>query len=581
MRGIFLRTLVATITLCTFAVVRSVSAQSVTKEAKETGAITGRVMSADERPVAGAGIILLHSGMNRYARKPEARAVSGADGYYRLAPVAAGSYQLQLLAPGYTPANASSQGGRNEGRIITIAAGETIEHQDFQLARGGVITGRVADTDGKPIIAEPVRLLRANRDPRTDPGYVNSSAHFETDDRGVYRMYGVPAGRYLVFVGEEKERVVMSAAFGGRSRARTFYPNATEEAQAKIVEVASVGEATGVDITLAPPLKIYAATGRMLDAETGQPVANLSYGFGMLNADGKSLGNRSWSMAKTNAAGEFRFDNLSPGRYAAFAVAREGDSPNYYSGAVPFEIEDDNVSGIVVRVQRGAVLSGVASIEGTTNRAVLAKLAQAVLNLQVVPADLKPDEIQMWSSSRTTVQPDGSFRLPGLPPGKAQLVLDPFGSPQGLTLLRIERGGVEQRGGIEIGAGQQVSDVRVRLAYGTSIVRGQVEVRRDGQVVQLPEGGGLYLTKRRVGTEESGWGNDSVAVDARGRFLIEGLAAGEYELSVSGWTRSPTTTFPLSASPSRQIVNVPETGETNVTLVYDLSAKPQGPKPTP
>jgi Carboxypeptidase regulatory-like domain len=574
-----LRSLVATTSLCSFAVAPCAFAQTLPEEAKETGAITGRVTSADERPVPGVGIVLMHSGVNRYARRPAARAVSGANGFYRLAPVPAGSYQLQLLAPGYTSASAAPQGGWQEGRAVNIAAGETIEHQDFKVARGGVITGRVTDAEGKPLVAETVRLFRAGRDPRTDAGYANPSHHFETDDRGVYRMYGVAAGRYLVFVGEDREMGVINAALSGRNRTRTFHPNATEEAQARVVEVAAVGEATGVDITVAPPAKIYEATGRMLDSETGQPVANLSYGFGVVSADGKYLGNRGWISAKTNAAGEFRFQNLSPGRYAAFAVTREGDAPNYYSEAVPFEISDGNVSGLVVRVHRGAVLSGVAAIEGTTNRAALAKLAQAVLNLEVIPADPKPDELQLWNSSHATVQPDGSFRFQGLPPGKTRLTLNPYSSPRGLTLLRIEQGGVEPRGGIELGAGQQVSDVRVRLAYGTSIVRGQVEVRRDGQPAQLPEGSELYIAQQRVGAEESGWGGESVVVDARGRFFIEGLVAGEYELSVRIFTRSPASAFLNAVPPTRQTINVPATGETNVTLIFDLAAKPQRAKP--
>lgn len=578
-RSRLLHTLFATVILCNLNVVRPALAQTATKEAKDTGTITGHVMSADERPLPGVGIVLTPSGFSRYIRRPAARAVTGADGFYRLADVPAGSYQLQLLAPGYNSASASEPGGWNEGTAINISAGETIDHQDFTLARGGVITGRVTDADGKPIVAESVRLFRPGRDARTDSGYLSSFFRSDTDDRGIYRLYGVPAGRYLVYVGEDRASGAISAALSGKNHTRTFHPNATEEAQGKVVEVSSGGEATGVDITLAPSAKTYEVTGRMLDAQTGQPVANSSYGFGLLSPDGKYLTNRGWSSAKTNAAGEFRIDNLQPGRYAAFAVTRETDGPNYYSEAVPFEIADRNVSDLVVKAHRGGILSGVVSIEGTTNRAVLAKLGQAVLNVQIVPIEPKPDTIQASNSSRVNVQADGSFRFTGLPPGKAQLMLEPFSSPQGLTLLRVERGGVVQPNGIEVGAGQHVSDVRVRVAYGTATVRGQVEIRREGQPAQLPEGGELVVAHQRVGAERSRWGNNSVAVDARGRFVIEGLIAGEYELSVRGWTRSATGS-PLNAvPPSKQTFNVPEQGETNITLVFDLGAKPQGAKP--
>lgn len=575
------RTLFATVILCNLAVAcRPAFAQTATKETKETGTITGHVRSNDERPLPGVGVVLTLSGFSRYLRRPTARAVTGADGFYRLADVPAGSYQLQLLSPGYTAASASEQGEGGDGRIVNISAGETIERQDFTLARGGVITGRVTDADGKPAVAESVRLFRPGRDHRSDSGHLNSFFRGDTDDRGIYRIYGVPAGRYLVFVGEDRASGAVMAAISGKNLTRTFHPNATEETQAKIVEVSSGSEATGVDITLAPSAKTYEAAGRMLDAETGQPVANVSYGFGLLSPDGKHLSNRGWSSAKTNAAGEFRIENLQPGRYAAFAVTRETDAPNYYSEAVPFEIDDRNVSNVVVKVRRGGVLSGVVSVEGAANRAVLAKLSQIVLNVHVISSEPKPDEILASNSSRVLVQPDGSFHVKGLPPGKVQLMLEPYSSPQGLTLLRIERGGLAQpAGGFDIGAGQQVSDVRVRLAYGTAVVRGQVEIKRDGQPAQLPEGGGLYVAYQRAGVERPRWGNSSVGVDARGRFVIEGLIAGEYELMVSGWSRTPNGASLNTVPPSKQIISVPEQGETNVTLVFDLGAKPQGAKP--
>jgi len=556
-------------------------AQAAPKETKETSVITGRVTSGgdDDRPMPGIGIVLMPSRFDRNVRRPVARATTGADGFYRLANVPAGSYHLNILAPGYAAAGALAARGAGQALTINVEAGETIERQDFVLARGGVITGRVTEAGGKPVVAESLRLYYAG-DSRSGPVQLGSVAHFETDDRGVYRMYGLPAGRYLVCIGEEKETAAVSAALTGRNRSRTCHPRATEDAKARIVEVSHGGEATGVDITLAPPAKTYEATGRMLDAESGQPVANLSYGFGVLDPDGRHIGTRGWSSAKTNANGEFRFGSLLPGRYAAFVVRRDNDAPNYYSEAVPFEIHDGNLSGLVVKVWRGATLRGVASIEGATNSAVFAKLAQVTLHVHVAPVEPRADELQAGSSSRLTLRPDGSFQVVGLPPGKARLMLDDFSSPQGFALLRVERGGMEQPDGIEVGAREQVSDVRLRLAYGTAVVRGQIEVLREGQPSQVPEGGQMHVAMRRIGGMGSSRGNVGAEVDGRGRFVLERLAAGEYELTLNAWIRRASTATQATSFPTvRQTVSVPEKGEINVTLVYDLSAKPQAVKP--
>jgi hypothetical protein len=71
----------------------------------------------------------------------------------------------------------------------------------------------------------------------------------------------LPAGRYHVSVGEDKEHGAVGIAISGKNFTRTFHPNATEQAQAKIIEVSSGSEATNIDITLAAPVKTYEATG--------------------------------------------------------------------------------------------------------------------------------------------------------------------------------------------------------------------------------------------------------------------------------------------------------------------------------
>jgi len=555
------------------------SAQAAPKEAPETGTITGRVTMRDDEPLPNVGLALMPVKSNGQPRAV-ARATTGADGFYRMTNVPAGSYRLQLLAPAYTSTSSSPTGGWNESKTINLTPGETIEGQDFTLARGGVITGRVTDADGKPVIAEYLKVTRANQDPRSGHDYVIPPYDFETDDRGVYRIYGLPAGRYHVSVGEDKENAGARIAISGKNFTRTFHPNATERAQAKIVEVSSGSEATNIDITLAAPVKTYEATGRMIDAETGKPVLGVLYGIGTVSPDGRQITGQGWDNSKTDALGEFRLRNLLPGRYAVTARAEREDTANYYSAPVPFEITDGNVEGLVVKVHRGGILSGVAVLENTKDRAALAKFSQLMLHVDVRPVEPQSGELRAWNSWRTRLQPDGSFRVMGLPPGKAQLSLEPYSAATGFTLLRLEHGGVEQSDGIKVGVGEHLSGVRVVMAYGTSIMRGQVEMRRDDAPTQIPDGAQLRVSVHRRGAGRSRWGDYGAEVDARGRFMLEGLAAGEYELTLQGWIR-PTPAAPqgMPLPAVKQIVNVPEKGETSVTVVYDLNAKPEGTTP--
>ena len=46
--------------------------------------------------------------------------------------------------------------------MIVVAAGESVDGIDFALVGGGVITGRVTDSDGRPLIEERLNLIPAD-----------------------------------------------------------------------------------------------------------------------------------------------------------------------------------------------------------------------------------------------------------------------------------------------------------------------------------------------------------------------------------------------------------------------------------
>lgn len=541
------------------------------REQKGTATVSGRVTTADGKAAAGVGVSLVGVDSD-LSRKPVARGVTDAEGRYRLANVPAGRFYLQVFAPLFVMQERGDS-WRPNSRALSVSAGEAVEHVDFTLVRGGVITGRVTTDDGKPVVAQRVNIQPADKNARTGPGgsAFQPFAH-ETDDRGVYRVYGLAPGRYLVSIGEGKNDGSIRVGLGTARYARTFHPNATEESQAKEVEVVSGQEATGVDITLAGAAKTYTASGRMIDADTGKPAAGLMYGYGALGPDGKSLGAFGADGGRSDANGEFRLKNLLPGRYAAFAVDFEQNS-THYSDTATFEIDDADVSGLVIKVRRGATVTGVAVIEGTSDRAVLQRLPQ--LSLQaMMEADRKTGEVQAPAFSQARIMPDGSFQLQGLRPGKARIALGGWPPPKGFVLLGIERGGVEVRDTLEVGGGEQITGVRIRIGYGTSSVRGQVEVRRDGRPAALPPEARLAVSARRLNTPAPAWGGHSGEVDERGRFLLDGLPAGDYELTVRGWIMSAPGQPAAAQLPAvKQTVNVPDAGQISVTIIYDLGAK--------
>ncbi|MBA2645956.1 MAG: carboxypeptidase regulatory-like domain-containing protein, partial [Pyrinomonadaceae bacterium] len=485
------------------------------------------------------------------------RAVADQDGRFMLTNIPAGRYQLTPVAADMVVSD--NNDSWRPGKPVNLAAGEMAEGFDFQITRGGVVTGRITDHEDKPIIGERISLELLDKNNQPQRSNFNYSRQFmDTDDRGIYRVYGLPAGRYRVSAGEDPKGDGLR--FGGRRGfyPKVYYPNVTEAPEAKIIEVLEGGETTDINITLGPLAQAYMLSGRVVN-EGGEPAPGLMLGYGKVHEGGR-VGGVGYGMGMpTNARGEFRIDNVLPGHYAAFVVTREAG--DVYSDAVSFEINDKDVSGIEIKVHPSATISGHVVIEGTTDRNLISRLLQQI---SLYANTETPGQVSAPNWTETRVSADGSFRVARLSPGKARVTMGGWPPPRGLTLTRIERGGVEQKNGIEVAAGEQVADLRLVVAYGTGVLRGQVNVVNG----TLPENVRLIVHARRQGSDTSQF-RRPVEVDVRGRFTIEGLAAGEYELALGSWARGPGGE--LRIPEVRQSVTVSDSGEANVTMVVDLA----------
>ncbi len=553
------------------ALARAQATTPPTQEASANGVITGHITGEDGKGVANVAVVLLPADFDP-RRGARVRTTSDAEGYYRLARVPAGHFRVRAIAPLYYVPEPGGNNRFNGGQTVNLTAGEMVERIDLTLARGGVITGRITDADGKPVVAQRIHVVAAVQPPQLRAGDMNSLTNqsvFETDDRGVYRVYGLVPGHYLVSVGEGADGGFRYGA--GAPYPRTFHPGATDEARAQAVEVTADGEATGVDITLAGTVKTYTATGRVVDADTGQPLANVSVVHNVLV--GSYTRNGGYN-ALTDAKGEFRIKRLTPGSYSASALSENfyngGDAPmpdNTYSDAAPFEIADADVTGLEIKMRHGASVSGVIVLDNTKARAALTKLIQLSLYARQF-INGSNESSRGFGVSR--INADGTFRLTALRPGKAQLEIGGLTSSQSFTLARIERNGVETGNQFDLTAGEHLTGVRVHLLYGTGTLRGQVEPRDGATVATLPPNTRLSVRVYHAG--EANPNERPVAfaeVDARGRFIVEGLLGGGYDVVLFGYLVTP----PARRLPDvRQSVNVADGGETNVTISYDLSA---------
>ncbi len=500
------------------------------------------------------------------------RAQTGDDGQFRITGVAAGAYSLIALAPGFTSPSDEDFGER--GKTLNVSEGERVENVEIEIKRGGVITGRVTDSQGRPLVEESLRLSKLDKSGKPQTNYYPSNYNYEmfvTDDRGVYRLYGLPEGRYLVSVGVA---YAAGAIIVTRSRTfypRTFHPDAANESEAKAIEVTEGSESANIDITVPEAARSRAVSGRVVNAETEQPVAGVEIAYGTMSGDGRGFSAWGWNNERSKANGEFNLIGLLPGKYLLFARA-ESDS-DFYSEPVTCDLSDGDLSGVEIKLRPGGSISGVVVIEGTNDPKTLAKLPQLSIYANLRPNQSgAPGQVTAPRREYPKINADGSFRVRGLPQGKVDIG---YSIQRGFSLARIEHKGtpLPVREGIEIGLGEQVTGVRVVLAYGALTLRGEVKMAGGA----LPAGQRLFTNVRKTDQSSQFQSSLGAEVDARGQFLIENLTPGEYEVKVfpianpGGDRIDPQIMRAFSSVKERVLVS--GDNQPPVTIVVDLSRK--------
>jgi Carboxypeptidase regulatory-like domain len=514
--------------------------------------------------------------------------LTDAEGRYRATGLPEGKYEVRVML-GSCVREASPNAPLQE--TVSVDEGQSRENLDFSLVRGGVITGRVTDANGRPLIAKAISLHTVDEqgrrtEARGSQNLMNMMTNpymFQTDDRGVYRIFGLRAGRYLVSAGGEPDGFT-----GTAGHSRTWYPAATDENQAKAIEVNVGDEVTGIDIRLGAAKKTYEALGRVVEDETGKPIA----GAGVICMrtkgadDGAAVDGVGFSgfggNAKTDEQGNFRLSGLAPGQYqlslADYASFLTGGGVNYYSEGAKFEVQGGDVSGVEIRAKSGATISGVAVIDDA-DQSAKSSLSQTMLMAQSTPAS--PNETDenavafAMAPSASRIGSDGAFSIKGLRPGK--VMIQAFSVTGGaLKIARIERGGAEMTDGIVVTGREDITGVRVVFGKGSGVIRGQVQVTGGA----LPNGWRMNVMAHSV---KSGGGFDSsggyAEVDSKGRFVIEGLLPGEYELMLMARPEINPNSPPMPAqnmpAPVKQKVVVTKGQETQVAMTLDLSKKAQ------
>jgi hypothetical protein len=199
---------------------------------RTSGTISGRVVSETGQPISNAVIYVraLNSTQSRTT-------TTSADGTFVVRGLDPSLFGIFASLPTYV-----NKPREPDSQPIFYRSGDNVT---IELNRGGVITGTVTAPNGDPVVAMRVRAYLIRFGDGTRPRVAGTYGERITDDRGIYRLYGLPAGVYLVAAGGATSVYYSMSAYD--SEGQTFAPSSTRDTATEFT-VRSGEETTNADI---------------------------------------------------------------------------------------------------------------------------------------------------------------------------------------------------------------------------------------------------------------------------------------------------------------------------------------------
>jgi hypothetical protein len=530
----------ALILLCA-ATVQLAIAQTVAKEnaeavdlARHDGVITGRVVNDAGRPVAGAPILLVKAGVK--VERGFQMSAADDEGNFKATGLGPGSYSIFTNVPGYVLARTNPESDYHR-------PGESVM---VNLIKGGVVTGRVTDSYGEPLVGVRVQALKVREldGGQKYSGSIRGMNGKLTDDRGIYRLYGLEPGGYVV--GVSNDPLGIYSGYAGRE-AMTWHPSSARATAAEI-NVRSGEEVTGVDIRHREE-RGHTISGTV----SGETPLNSGrdYVTIMLTSGGD---NQLVGTSSMNSAKGFAMYGVPDGEYEIVAF-RMSSNDGDFSDSTPRRVvvKGADVSGIELKISPPASISGRVKIEPSTvgeagkkacEEATQSKdraSVEALLLSAAAEDGARPSirAIAFQTSSfggDTGAAPDenGEFSLRGLAAGRFRIKVDLPGD--GLYIRAItqpasgaaKKPGDASRNGVTIKTGEKLSGVEVLIAEGAASLSGRVVTASEGS--RLPSRLRVHLIPSELTAADEVLRYAEMMVRGDGSFEFKHVAPGKYLL---------------------------------------------------
>jgi len=448
-------------------------------------------------------------------------------GRYEIRELPAGKYTVVASKTGFVDATWGQRRPLRPGTPLEVADGQELRGVSFSLPRGSVITGTIVDEDAEPLARANVTVLRYQY--QNGQRQLVPAGSDQTDDRGMYRVYGLPPGDYYVSAVSRAlmrpfERFLQATETDAEETALgyapTFYPGVTSPPEAARVAVALGQETIGVDfqLQLVPMARV---SGLVVDAD-GSPLAG---GNVILVSDyAESVQRGGMMTGRVGGGGAFAIDNVPPGRYLLWARSGGRGRGQGTDATANFAVHTLSVNGmdvenLVIALSPGATVSGSVAFDAST-----AEPPGDLTRLRITMPAL--DAVPFGGSQTGRVEADGTFTITGIPAGRRAIRVQNAPAPWSLASVVIGGRDVTDEP-IEVRNGERISLVEVVLTDRVATLAGTVTTDRNDPA--------FGYTVILFSTDATTWRPQSRTImatqpDQTGAYQFRGMPPGAYFL---------------------------------------------------
>ena len=501
-----------------------------------SGSISGRVVNESGQPLANATVSLYSIGVLRQ----QSSTVTDRDGKFKLSGLEPRNYRVIAWLASY--ATFVSTTNHHVGDSVSIV-----------LTKGGVITGTVTTETGEPVVGVNVRARIINDDSKQFAFPFNVfSLGRTTDDRGVYRIYGLRAGTYVVWAGGG------SGGFGSQTDAfddvvPTYSPASTRDTATEI-SVHAGEEISNVDI------RFRNQAGHVISGRISQPKDERSWAAAInLTAVGKNKSEWTMLTIQPDDSRGFIFRGVDDGDYVLTALPFQQDG---ISGAIAtrrIKVSGADVTGIELTTELLASVSGRIVLE-ESNKTECVDKQRPSFNETLVSAspneshaiDYHPQLI-FFLKAPATVDTNGNLSLKNLEPGR-YFFMPEFAAKywylQSITLPPAPPATKPvdaTRTWTTLKPGDRLSGLTITLAQGAASFSGQVAEERSEELF-------VYLVPAEKERAEDALRFFGTAIGTDRKVALNNLPPGSYWVLVKSTAEgAPVSTAKLQMPDQREL----------------------------